>query len=180
MHVFFDIRVLSVSYALLLSVCFLLLMEQTQRLESSEESPRTPEKKYLGRIPRPDFEDGRSPPPRRLKRQSATADIDLVQERSPGSSDYRELQEAVKYSQQDFPIDISSESDQGEKAFALAMNNVITFDRSIPPDVLWYLSQWCITPDEQIGILRSAASYLSRTNGHVNKRGKYKRPNSKK
>lgn len=157
-------------------------MEGTQKVESSESYERKTPKKYLGRNLEPDFEDGeRLTYPRGLKRSNAIIDLVEDADKYDGMLALDDLQDKAKYTHKDFPIDLSSsDSDLELKPMREAMNNVIVFDRSLSPDVLWYLGNWCITPDAQIQILRSAASYLSRTNGHVNKRGKYKRDHNKK
>lgn len=96
---------------------------------------------------------------------------------------YNNYKDKFSYSQKDFPIDISSSSDEPQDHFTLneemdlECRNIVVFDRQLPPDPLWYINQFHLKPDIAIKLLRSAASYITETNPQLKRglKGQYKK-----
>lgn len=159
---------------------FFEAMEPTQRLESSENSEELkPKKLFIDLVSDEELDtplgSEDSPRPVKLKRNRAFMGITLPEEYD---DDYDKHRKTLKYNNQDRPLVIPKENedlDSGEKLREV-MNDVMVFDRSAPPDVLWYLNQFFLPPTAAIKHLRSAASYISRQHGINNGRGSYKPP----
>lgn len=162
-------------------------MQTTQKVESSSQGEGEGEKKKFDI----DLVDSSSDDvvvslPRRLKRGRAFIDVEAKEASSDHEGDdYKEFSHSLSYSHKDDPLDVAANSDEEQAHnnnldFDDLSKDLVVFDRSIPPDPLWYLSHWKLTPKTEITLLRKAASYKASISGEKRVRAPYKPPRSNK
>lgn len=176
-------------YVLFVFRLFLLPMEEEKRVEVGQKREGEGKAPTI-HIDMSDSEDviiTHGPLPRTLKRERGWVASENLPGLPTGDSDddegpdYKEYAQSLSYSHQDDPIEIDDHSNHNnDLGIEDLAKDLQVFDRSLPPDPLWYINHWKLPPKQAIALLRKAASYLAQTSGEKRVRAPYKQPRTKK